>query len=79
MEFLHANSLAVCREPLTEVMDKYVRWNYAVEGKSLRVNFDEKRYAVIIWEKSGVSKVDPCGACGERVGCNSIQCMKCQR
>ena len=27
----------------------------------------------------GVSKVDPCGVCGERVGCNSIQCMKCLR
>ena len=51
MEFLQANSLAVCGEPLIEVMDKYVRWNYAVEGKSLRVNFDKKRYAVIIWEK----------------------------
>ena len=79
MEFLHANSLVLCREPLIEVMDKYVRWNYTVEGKSLRVSFDKKRYAVIIWEKSGVSKVDPCGACVERVGYNSIQCMKCQR
>ena len=27
----------------------------------------------------GVLKVDPCGVCGEQVGCNSIQCMKCQR
>ena len=24
-------------------------------------------------------KVDPCGVCGERVGCNSTQCTKCQR
>ena len=23
--------------------------------------------------------MDPCGACGERVGCNSIQYTKCQR
>ena len=23
--------------------------------------------------------MDPCGVCGERVGCNSIQCTKCQR
>ena len=29
--------------------------------------------------KSSVSKVDPCGVCGERVGCNSIQCTKYQR
>ena len=30
-------------------------------------------------KKSSVSKVGPCGVCGERVGCNSIQCAKCQR
>ena len=22
--------------------------------------------------------MDPCGVCGERVGCNSLQCTKCQ-
>ena len=32
----------------------------------------KKRYAVIIWKKNSVSKVDPCGVCGEWVGCNSI-------
>ena len=36
-------------------------------------------YAVIIWEKSIVLKVDPCGVCGEWIGCNSIQCTKCQK
>ena len=29
--------------------------------------------------KSSISKVDPCGVCGERVSCNSIHCLKCQR
>ena len=29
--------------------------------------------------KISVSKVDPCGVCGEWVGYNSIQCTKCQR
>ena len=29
--------------------------------------------------KFSVSKVDLCGICGEWVGCNSVQCMKCQR
>ena len=23
--------------------------------------------------------MEPCGVCGERVGCNSIKCTKCQR
>ena len=30
-------------------------------------------------KKNNVSKVDPCRVCGERVGWNSIQFMKCQR
>ena len=29
--------------------------------------------------KFSVSKVDLRGICGEWVGCNSVQCMKCQR
>ena len=51
-----------------------------MEGKGLRVNADKiKGVQLSFGKKSSVSKVDPCGVCGERVGCNSIQCMKCQR
>ena len=61
-------------------MDKYGRWKNAVEGKGLRVNADKtKGMQLLFGKKSSVSKVDPCGVCGERVGCNSIKCMKCQR
>ena len=35
--------------------------------------------ALLFGKKSSVLKVYPCGVCGERVGCNSIQCMKSQR
>ena len=34
---------------------------------------------LLFGKKSSVLKVDRCGVCSERVGCNSIQCMKCQR
>ena len=34
---------------------------------------------LLFGKKSSVSKVDPSGVCGEQVGCNSIQCTKCQR
>ena len=34
---------------------------------------------LLFWKKSGVWKMDPCGASGEQVGCNSLQCTKCQR
>ena len=51
-----------------------------MEGKGLRVNVDKtKGMQLLSGKKSSVSKVDPCGVRGERVGCNSIQCTKCQR
>ena len=51
-----------------------------MEGKGLRANVDKiKGMHSLFGKKSSVSKVDPCRVCGERFGCNSIQCMKCQR
>ena len=41
----------VLTESLDEVMDKYGRSKNLVEGKCLRVNVGNKRYAVIIWEE----------------------------
>ena len=50
------------------------------DGKGLRVNIDKtKGMQLLFGKKSKDSKLDPCGVCGERVGCNSIQCAKCQR
>ena len=48
-------------------------------GKRLRVNVDKaKGMQLLFGKKSSVSKVDPCGICNERVGCNSIQCVESQ-
>ena len=67
-------------ESLNEVIDKYVRCKNAVEGKGLRVNVDKtKGRQLLFGKKRIVSKVDLCGVCDEWVGCNSIQCTKCQR
>ena len=80
MEFLYADDLVLCGESLNEVMDKYATWKNAVEGKGLRLNINKtKDMQLLFWKKSSVSKVDPLGIFGERVGCNSIQCTKCQR
>ena len=80
MELLYAGDLVLCGESLNDVMDKYKRWKNAVEGKGLKVNVDKtKGMQLSCGKKSSVSKVDPSGVCGERVGCNSIQCTKCQR
>ena len=77
---LYADDLALCGKSLNEVMDKYGRWKIAVERKGLRVNVDKTKAMQLLFGKKGsVSKVGPCGVCGEQVDCNSIQCTKCQR
>ena len=41
--------------------------------KRMRVNSDKtKGIPLLLGKKSSVWKVDPCGVCGKRVGCNSI-------
>ena len=62
----------MCGESLNEFMDKYGRWKNAVERKVLRVNVDKKGLQLLFGKKKSVLKVDPCGFCGEQVGCNSI-------
>ena len=80
MELVYTDDLVLCGESLNEVKDKYGRWKNAVEGKSLRRNVDKtKGMQLLFGKKSNVSKVDPCGVCGEQVACNSIQCTTCQR
>ena len=44
------------------------------------MNVDKtKGMHILFRKKSSVSKVDPRGVCGERVGCNVIQYTKCHR
>ena len=72
-KLLYADDLVLCGESLNEVMDKYGRCKNAVEGKGLRVNVDKtKGMQLLFGKKSSLSKVDPCGVYGKRVGCNSI-------
>ena len=69
MELLYANDLVLCGESLSEVMDKYGRCKNAVERKGLRVNLDKTKGIQLLFGKKGsVLKMDPCGACGGRVG-----------
>ena len=80
MELLYLDDPVFCGESLNEVMDNYGRWKNAMEGKGLKVNVDKTKVMKLLFgKKNSVSKVDPCGVCGERVGCNSFQCTKCQR
>ena len=77
MELLCAGNLALCGESLNEVMNKYVKWKNAVEGKGLRMNVNKtKGMQLLFGKKISVLKVYPCGVCGEWL---SIEGMKCQR
>ena len=50
-----------------------------MERKDLRVNVDKTKGMLLLCRNNSIIlKVDPCGVCSERVGCNSIQCTKCQ-
>ena len=80
MELLYADNLVLCGESLNEVMNKYFKWKNAVEGKGLKMNVDKtKGMQWLFGKKSSVLKVYSCDVCGEWVGCNSIECMKCQK
>ena len=80
MEFLYTDNLVFCGEWLYEVTGKYGRWKKYSGKKGLRVNIDEtKGMQLLFGKRSSVLKVDPCCVCDERVGCNSIPHMKCQR
>ena len=50
-------------------MDKYGRWENANKTEGMQL---------LSGKKSSVSKLEPWGVCGERVGCNSISCKKRQ-
>ena len=56
-------------------MGKYERWKRVLEEKGLRMNIDKtKGMQFLHGKKVYVSKVDPCGVSGERIGHNSIWC-----
>ena len=79
MELWHADDLALCGEPLDEVMETYVSWRRALEGRRLRVSVRKtKRNALLHQKKISISRVDSCGLCDEQVGRNAVWCMICQ-
>ena len=47
MELLYAGDLVLYWESQNEVMEKYRRWENAVEGKGLTVNVGKTRYVCI--------------------------------
>ena len=79
-EILYADDLELISESLEDLRERFQRWRRAFEGKGLKVNVGKTK--MMLSETEGeitLSKIDPCGICGKRVGSNAVcytQCMK---
>ena len=51
MELLYAGDLVLCLESQNEVMEKYRRWENAVEGKGLTVNVGKTKGMYFLFGK----------------------------
>ena len=76
-EMLYADDLVLTSETMEGLREKFWKWKEAFESKGLKVNL--RMTKVVVRGAEGevtVSKVDPCGICGEQVMANSVLCVK---
>ena len=72
-EILYANDLVLMSESLEDLLERFQRWRSALEGKGLKVNVGKAKMMVSGTEgEITLSKIDPCGICGKRVGSNAV-------
>ena len=80
MELLYTDNLALAEKSLDEVMGKYEGWKMVLDEKSQRLNVEKTKVIHLLYgKKAYAAKADPCGAFGERVGCDSSQYIRCQK
>ena len=79
-EVMYADDLVLMSKSLDDLRERFQRWRSALEDKGLNVNVGKTKMMVSGTEgKIVLSKTDPCGICGNRVGCNAVcrtQCTK---
>ena len=69
------DDLMLMSESLDELRERFQRWRSALE-----VNVGKTKMIVIRTEEEIVlSKIDPCGICGKRVGSNAVCCTQCTK
>ena len=72
-EILYADDLVLMSESLEDLRERFQWWRRALEGKGLKVNVGKTKMMVSETESETTSsKIDPCGACGKRVGSNAV-------
>ena len=79
-EILCADDLVLMRESLEDLRERFQRWRSALEGQGLKVNIGKTKMMVSGTEgEIALSKVDPCGICGKRVGSIAVCCTQCTK
>ena len=70
--------MVLVSETMEGLREKFWKWKEAFERKGLKVNLGKTKVMVSGEERVvSVSKVDPCGVCGKKVGVNSVLCVRC--
>ena len=79
-EILYADDLVLMNESLEDLRERFQLWRSALENKGLKVNFGKTKMNVSGTEGENVlSKIDPYGICGKRVGSNAVCCTQCTK
>ena len=67
-------------ESMNDLRERLQKWRSALKDKGLKVNIEKTKMM-----KSGtegeivLSKIDPCGICGKRIGSNAVCCTQCMK
>ena len=79
-EILYEIDLVLMSESLEDLKERFQRWRSALEDKGLKVNVGKTKMMVSGTEAEiALSKIDPCGICGKRVGSNVVWCKQCTK
>ena len=72
-EMMHADDSVLMSENFENLRKRFQRWRSALEHKGLKVNVEKTKMMVSGTEREILlSKIDPCGICGKRVGSNAV-------
>ena len=67
-------------ESLEDLRERFQRWRSALKSKGLKVNVAKTKMMVSGTEgEIALSKINPCGTRGKRVGSNAGCCIQCTK
>ena len=66
-------------ESLDDLRERFQRWKSALEDKGLKVSDGKTKMMGSGTKEIVLSKINPCGICGKRVGSNPVCCSQCTK